>query len=102
MAETWIQAYARTSVIQALRRLQNGRLTVTITYQEENNVETFGENTPEAADNVALAVHNPNVWGRLAQAFALVSVRRKSLCTASWTLIYTLCRAFQRRTCIKK
>lgn len=73
MAETWIQSYARASVLQALKRLQHGRLTVTITYQEEKFIETFGASTAEESDIVSLAIHSPSVWGRFAQAFALAS-----------------------------
>jgi cyclopropane-fatty-acyl-phospholipid synthase len=71
MAETWMQSYARTCVLQALERLQHGRLTITITYQEEHTVETFGEESTDEKQVVNIAINSPHVWGRLAQAFAL-------------------------------
>ena len=73
MSETWLESYARSSVLGALRGIKRGRLTVQITYQENNVVETFGEQSTSAGDNVSLIIKSPNVWGRFAQAFALVS-----------------------------
>jgi cyclopropane-fatty-acyl-phospholipid synthase len=73
MAETWIQSYARASVLQVLKRLQHGRLTVTITYQDKDVVETFGADSADDSEAVSLEINSPNVWGRFAQAFALVS-----------------------------
>lgn len=73
MAETWIQSYARASVLQVLKRLKHGRLTITITYQDKEVVETFGSDSADESETVSLEINSTNVWGRFAQAFALVS-----------------------------
>lgn len=73
MAETWIQSYARSSVLQVLKRLKHGQLTITITYQDKDVVEAFGADSADESEKVSLEINSPNVWGRFAQAFALVS-----------------------------
>lgn len=75
MSETWLQSYARTSVLDVFKRIQHGQLNVVVKYLQETTVNNFGEqglDESRKGDSVSLVVKSPDVWGRLTQAFALV------------------------------
>lgn len=76
MAETWIQATARSLVFQTLKRLDQGRLTITTKYASgDNESVSFGSHSSESDPEIFVVIKNPQVFVRLCQAFDLVRIR---------------------------
>ncbi|KAN0101526.1 cyclopropane-fatty-acyl-phospholipid synthase [Hyaloscypha variabilis] len=75
ISETWVQSYARTSVLEVFRRIQYGRLTVISKYRgEKEEPDVFGENSAQGPDmgrDVVVEFHSPKTWVRMCLAFDL-------------------------------
>ncbi|TFB07205.1 Tuberculostearic acid methyltransferase UfaA1 [Trichoderma ghanense] len=72
MAETWIQSTARNLVFQALKRIEQGRLTILIKYESGKNESiSFGGDDSDSEPEIVVVIKNPQVFVRLCQAFDL-------------------------------
>ncbi len=73
--ESWLQYYARITVLGVLKGIQRGRLTVVLKYRGEAPSEVLGTE-PSGDDgrelDVVVVFKSPKVWLRICQAFDLV------------------------------
>ncbi|KFA52036.1 hypothetical protein S40293_02908 [Stachybotrys chartarum IBT 40293] len=71
MEETWLQAYARTSVFTILSRIEQGRLTLICKYlSQKDHTHVYGKASDDGLE-ATVVFNSPRVWDRICRGFDL-------------------------------